>query len=253
QPTRFRPAVFEELIVRIKHYLAAAHMLRTDYTFRREIGQLPYDVDSGCVERKWKEALTRCYRILLGEYGPNRIDAASKEFLITNKRFGTLAECNGGDFNVYTTNYDCSFQVLAANSTNLAFMTHIDSDNGRFTERWHPGNPVVTPETRKIYVHRLHGCIGWFNISLAPDPGSIIKEVYGAGADLDIQDDDFLDLMCIKLLQSQLVGTNPAFASAFDEFCSDLRSVKTLLVWGFSFRDLEVVRAINHSFSERQT
>ena len=81
---------------------------------------------------------------------------------------------------------------------------------------------------------------------------SIVKEVYGAGSDLEIKDDDFLDQMCIKLIASQLVGTNPAFASAFDEFCGHLRTTELLLVWGYSFRDLEVVRAISHAFSERQ-
>jgi hypothetical protein len=163
-----------------------------------------------------------------------------------------LAEINAGQIHVYTTNYDCSFQVLATNSTEITFLTHIDSENGRFRENWYSSSPSAKSETSHIYVHRLHGCVGWFNESAAPNQGTIVREVYGAGSDLEIDDDDFLDQMCIKLIASQLIGTNPAFASAFEEFCSDLRKTKLLLVWGYSFRDLEVVRAINHAFSERK-
>lgn len=255
QPTRFRPAVFEELIVRIKKYLSLAYTLRTDQTFRKEAGQLPYDVDNGNLERKWKQALTRCYRILLSEYGPQKVDRASKEFSVTMDLLKKLTELNNGQIHIYTTNYDCSFHVLAANSIELTFFSHIDSNNGKFTEGWHCcGKASVNSEANKVYVHRLHGCIGWFNISTeqASGQGSFVKEVYGVGSELEIKDDDFLDQMCIKLIASQLIGTNPAFASSFDEFSSDLRRAKLLLVWGYSFRDLAVVRAINHAFFERQ-
>jgi hypothetical protein len=81
--------------------------------------------------------------------------------------------------------------------------------------------------------------------------GSIIREVYGAGDNLEIIDSDFLHQMCIKLISSQLVGTNRAFSTAFDEFSSHLRRAAILFVWGYSFRDLGVVTAINHAFSER--
>ena len=98
QPSRFRPAVFEELIVRLKYYLATAQMLRTDHTFRRETGQLPHDIDHGNLERKWKRALVRCYRILLSEYGPSKIDPKSKEFGATVQILRALAAINGGRF-----------------------------------------------------------------------------------------------------------------------------------------------------------
>jgi hypothetical protein len=254
ESSRLRTAVFEDLIVRIKYYLEAAKMLRTDHTFRAEAGHLSYDVDNGHLERKFKNALTRCYRILIDEYGPRTIDPHSREFAVTADLLRALAQINGGQIHVYTTNYDCSFHVLAAHRTELAFLTHIDSNNGKFTDSWHCSKPSANPEACKVYVHRLHGCIAWFNFAdHGSNLGGIVKEVYGAGSDLEITDDDFLDQMCIKLIASQLIGTNPAFASAFDELCGHLRTAKLLLVWGYSFRDLEVVRAISQAFSERRS
>lgn len=255
QPKRFRPAVFEELIVRIKYYLATAYLLRTDHTIRSEIRHLPYDVDNGNLERKWKNAWTRCYRILIDEYGTRKIDPNSKEFAVTVELLKALAKINAGQIHVYTTNYDCSFQVLAANSQELAFQTHIDSNNGKFTETWHCGNPSAKHGAGKVYVHRLHGCVAWFNVSAhqTSNLGSFVKEVYRSESEMEIEEnDDFLDQMCMKLIASQLIGTNLALATAFDEFSSHLRMAKLLLVWGYSFHDLEVVRAINHAFSEQR-
>jgi hypothetical protein len=217
------------------------------------MGQIPYDVDNCSLEWKWKQALTKCYRILLEEYGPNRINSESKQFAVTVDLLAKLAQRNGGNIHIYTTNYDCSFQVLATNCDKLKFLTHIDDKTGRFTDTWHHGNQTNLLKLPRVYIHRLHGCIAWFNVSDPAVGGSVIREVYGAGSNLEIVDDDFLHQMCIKLISSQLVGTNQAFASAFDEFCSHLRVAQILLIWGYSFRDLEVVRAINHAFSERSS
>jgi|WetSurMetagenome_2_1015567.scaffolds.fasta_scaffold89835_1 hypothetical protein len=255
QSHRFKPAVFEELIVRIKYYLKIAETLRTDRTFLQSMGQIPNDVMNGALEWKWKQALTRCYRILLTEYGPKKINPLSKEFSVTIDILSTLAKTNGNQIHVYTTNYDCSFQVLAANCTKLSFMTHINPKNGKFTESWHCSNPSVISDSPKVYIHRLHGCIAWFNFTVdqSLNSGSTVKEIYGAGEDLEIDDDMLLDQMCIKLIATQLIGINPAFSSAFDEFSGHLRSIETLVVWGYSFHDLEVIRAINGVFNERDS
>ncbi len=257
QPARYRPAVFEELIGRIKDYLRIASVLRTDHPFRIAMGQLPFEVDNGALEGKWKQALTRCYRVLLEQFGPSKVDPSSRQSEETVQLLEALTKINSGELHVYTTNYDCSFQVLAAHYTRLAFLTHIhnrEDQKGRFTADWHLGNRLASDGASRIYVHRLHGCVAWFNVQVqngVSGTENTIREVYGAGGRLEIIDDDFLDQMCIKLVADQLVGTNPAFASAYDEFCSHLRQAEVLLIWGYSFRDLEIIRAINHAFSER--
>lgn len=252
-PTRFRPAVFEELIARTQDYLRTTYMIRTDPTYRREMGQPPYEVDNGALEWKWKQALTRCYRVLLDEYGPARIDYRSESFSVTIDLLEALAKHNNGELHVYTTNYDCSFQVLASHCQTLEFLTHIDNVKGTFSDAWYSGKPEPSIHVPRVYIHRLHGCIAWFNVSDPMAGGSMIREVHGAGGILEIVDDDFLHQMCIKLISDQLVGTNPAFSSAFDEFSNHLRKTAMLFVWGYSFRDLEVITAINHAFSERSS
>lgn len=128
--------VFEELIERIGAYQRIAHMLRTDSTFRNQISQVPVDVESGNLEDKWRRALSRCYRVLLEEYGPARIRGNSEELRTTLSFFAELASLNSGDLHVFTTSYDCSYQVLANNSEKLKFRTHIDNVTGRFKDQW---------------------------------------------------------------------------------------------------------------------
>jgi hypothetical protein len=57
--------------------------------------------------------------------------------------------------------------------------------------------------------------------------------------------------MCIKLIAAQMIGANPVFATAFEEFSRHLRTCSSLFVWGYSFRDIEVLRLINHAVSTR--
>lgn len=258
EPSRYKKAVFEELIVKIRNYLHTAFSLRSDHTLRKILPGLPSSVDSGSAERILKQALTRCYRVLLDQYGPNRIDPHSEEFKATLSLFSELARLNNGELHVFTTNYDCSYQVLASARSNLRFLSHIDNGNGRFSERWFFSQPDLENASGDlIYVHRLHGCVGWFNTCIDPDVMDMgmncgsIREIWGSGSKLDIGDDDYLHNMCIKLLAAQLVGSNPVFSSAFEEFTHHLRKTAKLLVWGYSFRDLEVMRHIDHAMAMR--
>jgi hypothetical protein len=248
--------VYEELIVRIRDYLRIIHTLRTDPTLRREIPGLPHDIDNGIAEIKWKRALTRCYRVLLEEYGPDRIKVDSEPFQITLTLLEELAKGNGGELHIFTTNYDCSYQVLAANTTRLKVQTHIDNESGRFKDHWFSVRPeLASSVVPSVYVHRLHGCVAWFTASPGEDDtwltSGAIEEVYGAGRRLTIKDDDYLHNMCIKLIAAQMIGANPVFATAFEEFSRHLRTCSSLFVWGYSFRDIEVLRLINHAVSTR--
>lgn len=242
-------ARFEELISRLRYYLDVAELLRKDNTFRNELGQLPSGVDNGDFQRKWRLALTKCYRIILKEYGPQKINKDGKECKAILSLLGELAGINSDRLHIFTTNYDCSFQVLASICQNLDFFTHIDNSNGSFMDRWYRANPALKGSNLpSIYIHRFHGCVGWFGKSNKPFG---VEEVYGVGGDLEINDDEMLHRMHIKLTSSQSIGTSPAFALAFEEFQARLAKAKILLVWGYSFRDIEVLRYINQAFSQK--
>jgi hypothetical protein len=257
-PDKTRPAVFEELIARLKHYEKTTHLLRTDHAFRSELRQMPIEVDNYNLERKWQQALTRCYLVLLREYGSariDRIDPECEQLKMTERLLLALTEINTKQLHVYTTNYDCSYQVLARNCRRLVFLSHINSQNARFTKDWHLRSQEAKPRAPRIYLHRLHGCVEWFEIPLetasirSRSRGIDIREVCDPKPDRLVEDGS-LQRMCIKLVASQLVGT-PVFSTVFDEFRSHLRAAQVLLVWGYSFRDSEVVRRINDAVSER--
>ncbi len=248
---RFAPAVFEEVIAQLKYYVETAVLLRTDSTFACELGSMPADVVTGVVEHKWNEALTECYRVLVREYGPQSIDPRSVELKTVVRLLEELCGINDGHLDIYTTNYDCSYQVLASNCRTIQFFTHINNTTGHFSEQWHPASPgLADSRLPSVYVHRLHGCVGWFTDEGTPFS---TEEVYGSGEHLDVADDEYLNRMCIKLVSSENVGAKPAFASAFEEFSAHLATARVLLVWGYGFRDLEVLRVINHAFSVRAT
>jgi hypothetical protein len=247
---RIRNAVFEEIIARLREYQEIAFKLRTDHLFSKEIGHLPNDVITGFFELKWKRALTECYRIMLKEYGPQKIDKKLEEYQTTLYFLEELAKLNSGCLHVYTTNYDCSFQVFASELNNLSFLTHINNTDGRFGERWYFANlNRQVPDLFRIYTHRLHGCIAWFHDNRNPYH---IEEQYGAGDNLEITDDEKLHRMAIKLVTSQAIGINPAFLLSFNELAYHLRTAKALIIWGYSFRDLEVLRTINNAFHIRK-
>jgi hypothetical protein len=248
---RIRNAVFEEIIGRLREYQEIAFKLRTDYLFSREIGHLPNDIITGFFELKWKKALTECYRKLIDSYGPQKVDKNLEEYQTTLYFLEELAKVNSGYLHVYTTNYDCSYQVFASELNNLSFVTHINNTDGRFGERWYIANVNrQDPAFFRIFTHRLHGCVAWFHDTRNP---YLIEEQYGAGDNLEINDDEKLHRMAIKLVTSQVIGINPAFLLFFSELAYHLRTAKALIIWGYSFRDLEVLRAINNAFYMRNT
>jgi hypothetical protein len=244
-------AIFEDLIARLRFFVSAISTLRSDPAISSRAGTLPWEITTCNLEHRLWEALTICYRQLLIEYGPNKIDPAKDAVSSTMKMLENLAIFNGGALHLFTTNYDCSYQVLAAHCQNLCFRTHIDPGTGDFSAGWfsspffqqHDGVP-------NVYVNRLHGCVAWFNDDRLPYR---VYEVFGAGGGLEIQDDNLLHKMCIKLVSSEEIGSTAAFLAAFQEFQERLVSAKCLLIWGSSFRDREVLRAINSSYYSRKT
>jgi hypothetical protein len=247
---RISVAVFEELIARLKYYLQITETLMKDFTFQGQLGVVSPDVVTGVLARKWKEALTKCYRLLIQDYGPDKIKYDTPEFLESIKLMRELSKLNSGELHIYTTNYDCSYQVMATRTDELCFYSHIDNEKGTFHDGWYPIRPsLASLQLPKVYIHRLHGCVAWFT---REEPYEIF-EVYGAGAGLEIIDEDLLHKMCIKLITTQEIGKNIAFLTAYEEFCNHLESARALIIWGSSFRDMEVLRAINNAFAIRKT
>jgi len=237
---------FHYLIDRLKLYSKTAEMLRTDCVFREWLGSSFHSpIYDGVFELKCNQALNRCYRALFDQYGPNGIEVKGVAAQATLKLLEELAKSNAGCLHIYTTTYDCSYQVLASTSHNISFLTHIDNKNGAFTERWNSTSAKSESSNLPLlYVHRLHGCVTWFTDDRVPFR---TRELCHADDKLDI-DDGYLHRMCIELGASQSVGTNPALNFAFEEFCTHLREIKLLLVWGYEFRDSEVLQAINQAF-----
>ena len=247
---RISVAVFEELIARLKYYLQITETLMKDQTYNGHIGSLHPDVSTGVFARKWKDALTRCYRLLIGDFGPNNINYESPEFATTMKLMAELAKLNSGTLHIYTTNYDCSYQVMASRTDELRFFSHIHHERGSFHDGWYPIRPdLVNADSPSIYIHRLHGCVAWFT---REEPYEIF-EIYGSGGGLEIINEDLLHKMCIKLITTQEIGKNVAFLTAYEEFCNHLESARAMIIWGSSFRDMEVLRAINNAFAIRRT
>ena len=251
---KIKTAAFEEVIAKIKECINAVCLLRTYPVLRDEASQMPQDIINGDLETKFQEALTNCYRILVQQYGPDVINKNSSEFLFLEQLFEVLSK-EKKMLHIYTTNYDCSFQVLSSNCNNISFFSHIHNEKGTFSESWYNSRKKIgDTNLPQIYIHRLHGCVTWFNVKDNAGGSGDTIEKYGSGGGgekLKIEDDE-LHTMCIKLVASQLLGTNRVFASAFEEFSHHLKKIKLLLVWGYSFRDLEVTRQINDALSSRK-
>ena len=240
---------FEEVIAALIDYLSAAQLLKEDGPFRRRLGSVPPVVSTGKFEREWRDALTVSYQTLVEKYGPRHLHPITPAFSATITMLKELAARNESKtLDVFTTNYDCAYQVLASQTEELCFVTHINNAKpGDFKDNWYYVRPGQSDsDAPLIYVHRLHGCVAWIGYGVGPYK---VREVYGAASNLQIHDQDALHDMCIKLVSNKQLGTNPAFSLAFEEFALHLRTCECLFVWGHSFQDLEVLRILNQAMS----
>jgi len=244
-----RSAEYEASIIMLREYERINRVLKTDRVLGNMYKPIP-GIREGEIEDKLKQAMEKCYRVLWEQYGPHRIDRKGKAFAALPIMFEQMASRNHGVLDIYTTNYDCSYQVLASSCDNVSFYSHIDNQTGEFNEGcwYNPNIDICNEGIPKIYIHRLHGCVAWVNANRLDENG-VFYERFGAGT-TDIAahaiNDATLDNMCIKLIASQpILGTNRVFTSAYEEFSEQLEKIDILLVWGYSFRDPEITRTIN--------
>jgi len=247
-------AEFEALIGKLKDYQDIANKLSIDGVLK-ELCQPNQRILDGIVGYKFYEALTKCYRILAESYGPKAINRTNKAYSSYPGLLEEVSKQNNHSLDIYTTNYDCSYQVLASNFSNISFLTHISNKDDSFKDTlwYHTRKDLEGKALPEVYIHRLHGCIAWFNM---PDKGGGPSNAHEKAGSGDVDNPPITDAelhnMCIKLVSSPVFGTNSVFRSAFDEFYQHLKGIKTLLVWGYSFRDLEVTRIINDALHIRE-
>jgi len=239
-------ATLEDLIGVLKTYSQVTDMIRNNPVFGKELEVDRHPrITNGQFKMVWENALAYCLRLVLDTYGPHRVETGSEGFKTIHDVIKSLAIRNGGPIDLFTTNYDCLLNVMATLSNDLTFCTHIHNERGTFAADWFVSNTAgFNKKNPKVHVHRLHGCVAWVAESSAPYG---VREIFGAGdatkKKLTINDQATLNQMAIKLLGDDL-GQIPAFALAFEELCNALSRCETLLVWGHSFRDEELLRNI---------
>jgi len=254
--------IFEAIIMQLTRYKDIANAHNVDYL----LSQL-YQPDTAqrvknrSIEKKLTDALTKCYEILLKNYGPQIINKNNPTLQNLPLIFKDLAGFNSDNYlDIYTTNYDCSYQVLGSRSNNVAFYSHINAiekQPGLFIEdKWFRSrNDLNDEKLPKVFIHRLHGCVAWFDSRRVEGGAGFSYEKNGADASANLFEgitEPELNEMCVKLIATPLLGINRVFASAFEEFSEQLKSVEKLIVWGYSFRDLEVTRQINAALDSRE-
>lgn len=242
-------ATFEQVLGRLQFYHESAKLLEEDDIFQEHFGTIPQNVRAGHFKRFWKNAIIGCYRALLDNFGPSQIQDDLPELTTTMDIFKSLACYNNNKLHIFTTNYDCSYNLLANKSTDISFVSHIMPEEGTFHDTWYYRNANLSnKDLPAVYIHRLHGCIAWFRQQYTPYG---LVEVYSRQNNIPIDNDETLSNMCIKLVSSEEIGPNPAFRLAFNEFYDLLRSCRILLVWGHGFRDVEVLRTIHNAIEAR--
>ena len=251
---------YEQLIGKLKEYSKLSYDLRTDYVLMTVFKQIPNVLE---IESKFAQALIKCYRILANLFGPDGVNKNSGAFTFLPDFYKKLAELNttpssssrAHSLHIYTTNYDCSYQVMASNFNNISFMTHISNEDGKFKDGWYNIRVDLTDKgLPEVYIHRLHGCVTWYNIPGDDgSPGNTREKIgSGGGHTKLIYKDNELQNMCIKLNTTELLGKHKIFSGAFEEFYQQLNDIDVLIVWGYSFSDFEVTSQINQALMVRR-
>lgn len=238
-------ATLEHLLARIKLYSETADMIRNNSIFAENLQANLSHINNGQFKLLWENALSYCFSLVLENYGPHKVAADSDGYKLIVKALRKLAEQNDNCLHIFTTNYDCLLHVIASNTKDINFYSHISNQrdqNGQFQNNWFITNmDTYNAANPNIYVHRLHGCVAWFFDHRAE---SSVHEVYGAGKKLTIKDPQKLTQMAIKLISNENIGSIPAFSRTFTELYHLLGDCDNLLVWGHSFRDMELLRCM---------
>lgn len=242
-PSDDRGATLEEVIGRLIEYIHLGDLLATDWFLSARIGR-KIAAELNSFRDICLKALDRCYLLLLDQYGPQRIDPKSESVNDIVNIYKTCAALNiNKSVHVFTTNYDCSFQMIGAHRKDIAFYSRINPASLSFDGKWHVACEKIPRSVPSAYVHRLHGCIAWFR-----DDNTAYntwEHIGAANANQIRQSNSDLRKMLIKLTPSGQIPTIPSLMDAFNSFEEQLHSTNNLLVWGFSFRDIETLRIIN--------
>jgi len=233
---------FEKLIEKLMWYQEISTSLREDSVIEKELGDQLFYLNTKRFERKLNLALFTCYQTLYHELGmDNLLNTSTDECSNTLDFLEQLSRLNDNTLHIYTTGHDCSYQAFAKMTDRIAFLSHIDHLNN-YSDQWY----FIQSKKKEqfvpwVYVHRLHGCVSWF----ANNKNQISEKLQSNN--ISFQE---LEKMCIAHITNNEI--DKGFTSAFEEFQEHLLSAKALLIWGYSFKDLEVLRAINDSLNYRE-
>ena len=241
----------ENVINKLNAYFEHTNYYQDNHIIRRK---LPLKDLGEIVNARmtWETSLELCYHILFEQYNHGQFKYAANvpRFLNYIKRL--CKENSDNLLYVFTTNYDCLFQALSyeesvVNQVNL--LTRINPLGEFDGENWFKhklGKITHITGTEEldlpsILVERLHGCVSWYF-------DSSIK--YGMREDLSKTPTSFKKInMGLKLTSGEL-GEQIAFSTAFNHFRRRLGRCEKLIIWGHSFRDLEVLVEIVRTYDK---
>ena len=234
----------EEIISRLKQYVSLTKTVMEDPLLNGEVFATSHH-DIRDFQAQSHEALIVCYKALIDCYGPHRINPkhlASLDLVDVYRACANINEDN--DLWVFTTNYDCSFQIFSESFDDILFQSRIDRKNFCFKEGFYPerGSPNGAGIPR-IRVSRLHGCVAWFSKKEYPYNNYEHHNATAENKQIDV-DEDTLQNMQIKLAPRSAIPATPALLSAFQNLQDTLLRCKYFFAWGYSFRDEETLRVI---------
>jgi len=188
-------------------------------------------------KKTWKLALELCYDILYEKYNQECFKYCENTNKFVEQVKNLCSTNSDNNLYIFTTNYDCLFQAMTyvdviVNQINI--FSRINSKGAFDGERWYKHKKGKVSLAKKdelnlpsVFVERLHGCVSWQRDSSVKYG---MREVSG----------NHKKLMGLKLTSNQL-GEHIAFSSAFNHFRDRLDLCQKLVVWGHSFRDIEVL------------
>jgi len=160
--------------------------------------------------------------------------------------FGFLEELtnlNGGVLDFFTTNYDVGLEgIWNSVPTKMKLITGaIKRRDG--TVRWDPSRLDVMKDQRKgVYVHRLHGCVRWYEDSGANDSRDRLCNVVSVSINSEDRPEDRQP--CVMYPGRKLRGSQSPFVEGLTNLRGMLGRVEQCIIIGTSFRDDDILECL---------
>ncbi|MBU1168544.1 MAG: SIR2 family protein [Proteobacteria bacterium] len=273
----------EELMGQLIRYIQETDKLKQDRFVQNIIGNCSDMIDpfvDSC-----NSALSLCYTMLAKYYnhesslykkgiytehdlykkGSENYRKAEKIISLLSKLAG-FNKTNGvaQPLQLFTTNYDTFFYFISdIDSQDIHICNSIPEPPLSEKVYLSPEPEIIThdkvnAETKQhVVVHRMHGCVAWFmhekdkmrQIKMET-LGELDRKIAGLDKKFRVMGNVFLNRMVIKLLSDNTILGKYPFTQEYEEFNKSLKDSSALIVWGFSFRDAEIVRKIQEAWTQ---